>query len=73
MTTKFIGNDKTEFAEKYFPRLRFTDTLFSGLRSISLKSSYAELEHADELDEKTLQDSFVRRLSSEPALPKSDY
>ena len=73
MTTKFVGNDKTEFADKYFPRLRSTDTLFSCLRSVSLKSSYAELEHADELDAKTVQDNFVRRLSSGPAFPKSDY
>ena len=73
MTTKFIGNDKTEFADKYFPRLQSEDSLFSRATSVSLKSSYAELDHADELDEKTLQDSFVRRCSSEQAFPKSDY
>ena len=73
MTTKFVGNDKTEFADKYFPRLQSEHSLSPHAMSVSLKSSYAELEHADGLDKKTLQDSFVRRLSSEPAFPKSDY
>ena len=73
MTTKFIGNDKTEFADKYFPRIQSEDSLFPHAMSVSLKSSYTELEHADKLDKKTLQDNFVRRLSSGPAFLKSDY
>ncbi len=57
MTTKCIGNDKFEFADKYFPEPPASDT---PPKPVFLANPFAELKNADTLDEKTLQDKFVR-------------
>ncbi|TFK81219.1 hypothetical protein K466DRAFT_604682, partial [Polyporus arcularius HHB13444] len=55
MTTKCIGNDKVEFADQYFPEPPAFDT---SPKPVFLVNPFEELQNANTLDEKTLQDKF---------------
>ncbi len=63
MTTKCIGNDKFEFADKYFPQPPASDASSTLSKPVFLANPFAELENANTLDDKTLQAKFVRVLS----------
>ncbi|RDX50657.1 hypothetical protein OH76DRAFT_1380067 [Lentinus brumalis] len=66
MTTKCIGNDKFEFADKYFPQPPASDTL---PKPVFLANPFAELENANTLDEKTLQDKFIDIINQQGLAP----
>ncbi|KAI0704390.1 hypothetical protein C8T65DRAFT_830759 [Cerioporus squamosus] len=59
MTTKCIGNNKVEFADKYFPTSPASDPSSTASKPVLHDNPFAELKNANGMDEKTLQKKFI--------------